>query len=217
MSLKIDLHVHTKYSYDAHITPKELIKYARHRSLDGVAITDHNTVDGLHEFAKIREVLIIPGAEVATRQGHVLAINVVTTIEADLSFAETIDEIHSAGGVAIVAHPTAFFKGISKEKISQDFDAIEVINSSAVPFSFCTRKNRKLAAGLGLPQTGGSDAHSGPEVGMAFTRVDAEPDVDDIARAIKKGAVMPFGRSITWNMRLLREYLTIKKRLSRAI
>ena len=215
MPLKIDLHVHTKYSCDAHITPKELVKYAKNHGLDGVAITDHNTVDGLREFGMIKDLLIIPGVEVTTKQGHVLAINVVTTVEADLSFAETIDEIHDAGGLAIVAHPTAFFKGISKGKLVQNFDAIEVINSSAVPFSFSTRKNRKLAAKLNLPQTGGSDAHCAPEVGMAYTSVDAETIVDDVAKAIKNGAVMPFGRSIPWSMRLMREYCSIRKRWGR--
>ncbi len=209
------MHVHTRYSYDAHVTPKELVKYAKNHGLDGVAITDHNTIDGLREFGRIKDLLIIPGIEVGTKQGHVLAINVSTLIEAELSFDETIDEIHDAGGLAIVAHPTGFFKGISKGKLNQSFDAIEVINSSAVPFSLSTRRNRKLAAELNLPQTGGSDAHCAPEVGMAYTRVDSETDLDDIARAIRNGAVLPFGRSIPWSIRLKREYLTIKGRWNR--
>jgi hypothetical protein len=207
------MHVHTKYSHDASITPKELVAYSKKRELDGVAITDHDTVDGLQEFGKIKDLLIIPGLEIATTQGHVLAINVTHIIKRELSFAETIDQIHDAGGLAVVAHPTAFFKGIAEEHLDENFDAMEVINASAVPFSFSVRKNRKMAAKLGFPQTGGSDAHYAPEIGMAYTLVDAETDIEEIVKAIKKGAVTPFGRSIPWSMRLKRESASVKKRM----
>jgi len=198
------LHVHTKYSYDSSITLKELIFYSKAQGLDGVAITDHDTTRGLKDFCKIRNLLIIPGAEITTDQGHVLAINITASIRNGLSFVDTIDEIHCAGGVAIVAHPIAFLMGISEEKLRQGFDAMEVVNSSAVPFSFSVFRNRKIATKLGLPQTGGSDAHYGPEVGMAYTRVDSEADVDEVVKAIRRGAISAFGRSIPWSMRLKR-------------
>lgn len=205
------MHVHTKYSCDASITPKELAVYSKRRCLDGVAITDHDTVEGLREFGKIKGLIIVPGAEITTKQGHVLAINIDTVVKAGLSFAETIDRIHDADGLAIVAHPTAFFKGIAEEQLNQNFDAMEVINSSAVPFSYSVRKNRDMANKLNLPQTGGSDAHYAPEVGMAHSLIDAEADVGEIVKAIKKGAVKPFGRSIPWSMRLKREFAAIRR------
>jgi predicted metal-dependent phosphoesterase TrpH len=207
------MHVHTYRSYDAHIRPKELVFYAGKQGLDGVAITDHNTLDGLREFRRINDLLIIPGVEVATAQGHVLAINVGQTFRAFQSFAETVDQIHGAGGLAVVAHPTAFFKGIPEREIGQIFDAMEVVNSSAVPFSFSVRKNLRIAAKLGLPQTGGSDAHCASEVGMAYTMVDADGGVDEVVKAIKNGAVTPFGRGIPWRMRLRREFLSLRKKL----
>ncbi len=207
------MHVHTHHSYDAHTKPEELVVYAKKRGLDGVAITDHNTLGGLGEFGRIRDFLIVPGVEVAASQGHVLAINVSQTFKANQSFAETVDEIHDAGGLAIVAHPTAFFKGIPEEVIGRIFDGMEVINSSAFPFSFSVRKNRRIAAKLNLPQTGGSDAHCAPEVGMAYSVVEADGDVEEVVKAIKNGAVAPFGRSIPWRMRLRRELLSLKKRV----
>jgi len=211
------MHIHTKYSSDAFITYKELVIYSKKQGLDGVAITDHDTISGLREFSKIKSLLIIPGVEITTKQGHVLAINVNTAVKTGLSFAETIDQIHDADGLAIVAHPTAFLKGISEEELDQNFDAMEVVNSSAVPFSFSVRKNRKMAVKLGFPQTGGSDAHCAPEVGMAYTVIDAEKDVGEVVKAIKRGSVVPFGRSIPWSIRLRRVFLRVKKRWSGSV
>jgi predicted metal-dependent phosphoesterase TrpH len=211
--LKIDMHVHTKYSNDAFITPNELDIYAKKQGLDGVAITDHDTTRGLHVFQRIKNLLIIPGLEVTTKQGHVLALNVDRSIKAGLSFAETIDRIHDNGGLTVIAHPTAFLKGISAKELNQDFDAMEVINASAVPFSYSVRKNRKLAEELDLPQTGGSDAHCAPEIGMAYTSIDADMDVCEVIEKLRKGASTPFGRSIPWGMRLRREFCSIEKKL----
>lgn len=204
MALRIDLHVHTKYSHDSSITLKDLALYSKAQGLDGVAITDHDTTKGFREFRRIENLLIIPGAEITTDQGHVLAINVTASIRNGLSFMETIDQIHCAGGVAISAHPTTLLRATSEQKLRQGFDAMEVINSSAVPFSLSVFRNRRIATMLGLPQTGGSDAHYGPEVGMAYTQVEAEADVDEVVETIRRGAISAFGRSIPWSIRLKR-------------
>ena len=73
------------------------------------------------------------------------------------------------------------------------------------------RRNRRIAARLGSPQTGGSDAHYAPEVGMAHTLVDAEKNTGEIIDAIRRGAVEAFGRSIPWSMRLRRGFARMKR------
>nr|WP_083436982.1 PHP domain-containing protein [Thermincola ferriacetica] len=63
----IDLHVHTTAS-DGTLTPAELIRYARGRNLAAVAITDHDTIDGLPEAlkeAKQQGFELIPGVEIS--------------------------------------------------------------------------------------------------------------------------------------------------------
>lgn len=206
--------MHTRYSRDGLITAEELVFYAKKRRLDGVAVTDHDSVEGLREFCHLEGLLVVPGVEVETRQGHVLAIGVDTAVEAGLSFFETVGLIHDLGGLAVVAHPTAFFKGASGDVFDQGFDAMEVVNSSAMPFSFSVRRNRGLAARFGLPQTGGSDAHYGPEVGLGYTvvDVDGEADVDEVVGAIRRGGVEAFGRAVPLGVRLKREFLCAKKR-----
>lgn len=216
LPLKIDLHVHTCYSHDGTITLNELVYYAKKRGLNGVAITDHDTLTGALKIAKImknkKKLLIIPGIEISTRQGHILALNLTTQVPLQHNeLRETIQRIHSMGGIAIATHPTSIFKGELKRCITRDFDALEVINSSAFPFHFSQYINRKIALKLGLPQTAGSDAHYAPEIGMAYTIIDANPQLDEIIEAIKKGVTVPCGRRIPWMIRLRREALMLKR------
>jgi hypothetical protein len=211
--LKIDLHVHTFYSNDAVTTLEEVVTYSKKCGLDGVAITDHDTLEGALKLQSRNDFLIIPGIEVSTRHGHVLAINVTTPIPPMLDIRETIERIRKAGGVAVAAHPTTLAKGELRRKVNSCFDAIEVINSSAVPFFFSVYLNRKIAERFNLPQTGGSDAHCPFEIGTAYTIVDASPDPNVIVEAIRKGATAPCGKPIPWRMKLRRQALTLKRKV----
>jgi predicted metal-dependent phosphoesterase TrpH len=211
LGLKIDLHVHTCYSRDSSITLKQLVSFAKKRGLDGVAVTDHNTVEGALKM-KTRDILVVPGIEVSTSNGHLLGINVTTPIPAKLGIEETIRLIHEAGGIAVAPHPTAFYKSPPSRRVSS-YDAVEVMNASSVPFSVLTHYSRKFAEGLGLPQTGGSDSHYAPEIGSAYTVVEADAAVDEIISAIKKGNVYPMGRGIPWKTRLERSLLRLKRKM----
>ena len=214
LALKIDLHVHTCYSYDGLITPRQLITYSKKRGLDGVAVTDHDTIHGALKLANRREIVVIPGVEVSSFQGHVLALNVTELIPSKLSMLETVEKIHELGGVAVAAHPSVMIKGL-RIRLSEGlgFDAVEVINSAAFPFFLSTCLNRKMAVNLGLPQTGGSDAHYALEIGSAYTLIDADSEVDDIVEAIRKGKTTAFGKAIPWKIRLEKEVLSLKRRL----
>ena len=214
LALKIDLHVHTCYSHDGITTPKQLIVYSKKKGLDGVAITDHDTIRGALKLADGKELIIIPGIEVSTLQGHVIALNVTEQIPPNLSVSETIEKTHELNGIATAAHPSVMLKGLRMHMCRDlNFDAIEVINSAAFPFSMSTHLNRRIAVNLNLPQTGGSDAHYAPEIGSAYTLVDADREIDDIARAIRKGATVPFGNAIPWRIRLEKEVFSLKRKL----
>jgi predicted metal-dependent phosphoesterase TrpH len=209
--LKIDLHVHTCYSPDSSITLKEVIKYSKKKGLDGVAITDHNTIKGALRL-KTRDIILVPGIEVSTLNGHLLGLNIDTLIPAKLGIEETIRRIHEAGGIAVAPHPSAFYRSPPSQKISS-YDAIEVMNASSTPFQLFTRLSKNFADRLGLPQTGGSDSHYAPEIGAAYTVVEAEPDVDEIVDAIKRGATVPEGNGIPWRIRMGRAALGWKRKI----
>jgi predicted metal-dependent phosphoesterase TrpH len=212
LSLKIDLHVHTHYSYDSLITPEELIFYAKKHGLDSVAVTDHDRIDSALKIAKEAGFLIISGMEISSSNGHILGLNVEELIPKRLSADETVDKIHEAGGIAVACHPVTFFKESLGKNTNSKFDAVEVINASAFPFNYSVRNGRKIASRLGIAQVAGSDAHYGPEIGCAYTLVDAELEVNEIIKAISKGLCQPFGRAIPLQTRLKREILSLKRR-----
>ena len=211
MGIKIDFHVHTWYSRDSLITPKQVVTFAKRAGLDGVAITDHNTIKGVQKI-KSKEILIIPGIEISTLEGHLLGINLNNIIPPKLGMRETIQLIHDAGGIAIAPHPTAFYKS-PPSKIEAMYDAIEVMNASSIPFSVLTYFNKRFADNLNLPETGGSDSHYAPEIGSAYTVIDSDLNVEDIVRAIKCGSTFAVGNGVPWKIRLERAAYGLKKRI----
>ena len=214
MQLKIDLHVHTHYSSDSLISPEELVYYARKHGLDAVAITDHDRIDGALKIAKEKHFPIIPGIEISSLNGHVVGLNLQEPIPEKLGVSETVDKIHEKGGLAVACHPVAFMKGSVGKNANARFDAVEVINASAIPFSYSVKYGEKIASRLGIARVAGSDAHYGPEIGCAYTLVDAELEVEEIINALSKGLCQPFGRAIPLTIRLKREFLVLKRKFS---
>ena len=213
MQVKADLHVHSTYSSDSIITPKELVFYARKRGLNAVAVTDHNQVEGARKIARETDFLIIPGTEVSSRDGHIIGLNVNEVIPRGLSADETVDRIHKAGGIAIACHPHALFKGSIGQHVTAKFDAVETINASSFPFRSASSKAEKLAQRFGLPRVAGTDAHYGPVIGCAYTVIDSELNVESILKAIVDGRCEPAGGSISLRMRIQNQGRFFKKYL----
>lgn len=214
MQIKVDLHVHTIYS-DSVITLKDLLFYAKKRGLNAVAITDHNCVEGAAKFQKETDFLIIPGIEVSSMHGHIVGLNVDKVIPRGLTADETVDRIHHAGGIAIACHPYARFKNSLGNHVNSRFDAIEVINACATPFKKCIIEAQKTADLLKLPRVAGTDAHFGPQIGHAYTVIDAQPNVQSIIDAIKTGRCQPFGEPVPFLMKLKKQYYYYKRKIQR--
>jgi predicted metal-dependent phosphoesterase TrpH len=214
MQVKADLHVHTIYSHDSLITLKDLFFYAKKRGLTAVAITDHDTVEGTLKIAKETDLLIIPGIEVSSRNGHIVGLNLQEPVKKGLSADETVDKIHEAGGLAVACHPFALFKGSLGKHANAKFDAIETINASAFPFGRCVRKATQIAERFRLPCVAGTDAHYGPAIGYAYTLIDAEPQAEAIAKAIAKGLCQPFGKPVPLTLTIERQFHYLKRIVS---
>ena len=105
---KADTHIHTIHSFDGTASVREVLQSAAQARLDVIAITDHNEVRaGLEarELAGEYGLQVIPGAEISTREGHLVALFIEQPIPARLSLVETLLRVGEQGGMAIAAHP----------------------------------------------------------------------------------------------------------------
>jgi predicted metal-dependent phosphoesterase TrpH len=213
MQIIADLHVHTTYSKDSLITPQDLIFYAKKRGLNAVAVTDHNHLDGALKIAKDHpEFLILPGMEVSSSDGHIVALNVSELIPRGFTTIETVEKIHDAGGVAIACHPYVYFKGCLREHVCASFDAIEVINARAFPFKNSVKKAQEAAQRLNLSRVAGTDAHYGPQIGFGYTIIEAEaPTVEAVCKAIVEGHCSPHGQSVPPWLNMEQQVLRLKR------
>jgi predicted metal-dependent phosphoesterase TrpH len=212
MLIKADLHVHTTYSNDSLITPKDLVYYAKKRGLNACAVTDHNSLDGAYKIAKETDFLIIPGMEVSSADGHIVALNVHELIPRGLSAVQTVERIHEVGGIAIACHPYVFFKGCLRGNVCEAFDAIEVINARAFPFKNSVKKAEEAAERFKLSRVAGTDAHYGPQIGYGYTAIEAaEPSVDAIAKAIVDGRCSAHGQQVPIVLNAQQQLLRVRR------
>lgn len=195
--LTCDLHVHTNFSRDGESSIEEILKRAEEVGLDAIAITDHDTVDGAKKaVAMTSRVLVIPGIEVSTKQGHLIVLGVTEMIPAGLDVADTIAMARQIGAVLILPHPYHVWRhGVARKQRGGMFlvDAVEAFNSRYIVGS-ANRKAARIAQRLGKPCVGGSDAHHARFVGYGRTFIDAEPSVAAILEAIRAGRVSCGGR-----------------------
>jgi predicted metal-dependent phosphoesterase TrpH len=189
--VRLDLHNHTRYSPDSRVDPAVLVARAQALGLDGIAITDHNSVAGvraaIEAAADLPGFLVIPATEVSTAEGHVLAFGVSDPIPRDLAPLETVERIVAAGGVAVAAHPFRFWSGLGERStLSAKFAAYEVRNARTLRAG--NERADRLAEGQRVGRTGGSDSHFLHEHGRASTVLDRGPStVDDVLQAIGAG------------------------------
>ena len=106
MSIKLDLHVHSKFRGHTYITAEKLKEALTKRRLDGVAIT--NFFDISHAVLlkeQLKEFIVIVGQEIWTKEGHLIGLGLNEKLPDFKSAEETIGEIHNQGGIAIAPHP----------------------------------------------------------------------------------------------------------------
>jgi len=192
--LCVDLHVHTIYSGDALITPKQLVDALHANSfLKTVAVTDHSTLEGYHFVSKLAtvydDVLVLPGIEAVTPRGELVIIGCEERPPLPSTPEQLIDFAEARGAVTVAPHPFRAPSGLGDYVRRLKPSAIEVFNPAALAVQ--NRMALQLAKELNLPQVAVSDAHAINELGVAYTKIDAGQSVDEILKAIKNGQVQP--------------------------
>ncbi len=225
VTVSIDLHVHSDDSYDGHEPIELILEHAADIGLDAVVITDHDVIGESKRAAAIADeygLIGIPGVEVSTAHGHLLAAGIERMPPRRKSYAETIEWIHEHGGVAIVPHPFQRSRhGVRERNIpvpntddkgdgaddspdsavaNDEVDAVEVFNAWLFT-GYRNRRARRFAAKHDYPGVAASDAHNLEYVGRAFTELEiggrdsvSEVTADDVLDAIREGTTTVNGR-----------------------
>lgn len=198
---KADIHIHTTAS-DGGATAQQVLDYVeQHTDMDVIAIADHDTLDGALEAKRIydqgnyRFDLII-GEEVTSTAGHIIGLFLDKEIPKELSPRETIELIHAQGGLAIAAHPLLILKYIDPDMLTADgvgidvlmseqFDAIEIINGGPTMKNVNSRARLLNRSLLFRAEIGSSDAHIPEAVGKGYTLFPGK-SAEDFRRAVEQ-------------------------------
>jgi predicted metal-dependent phosphoesterase TrpH len=195
-----DLHLHTIYSYDGTASLSAVLSRAKQVGLDVIAITDHDEIKGAlkaMEIAPNYGVEVIPGIEITTADGDLLALFITKKVDAGLSLVETVLRVRELGGICIAPHPMAggmsmkslsarsILKALRTPAVAETLIGIETYNGTSIDrisnhYAFI------LACQLGITQTGSSDAHIIDTIGFGRTEFEGN-SAADLLTALKNG------------------------------
>lgn len=192
--MELDLHIHSRYSFDSSMEVRRIVDIALDKGLNGIAITDHNAYEGCLKAMQYapRGFFVVPGIEIKTTWGDILGLFCDFVFIESRDPIDVIDAIHGQEGIAVIPHP--FRKHLRiRPNIFEAVDAIEAFNARSThitePLELSRgepeiqnflSKNRK-------PITAGSDAHSYPEIGAARLVLPDCNSLEEIRAAILAG------------------------------
>jgi predicted metal-dependent phosphoesterase TrpH len=196
----VDLHCHTRASFDCLSAPKAVVRAAAERGLTHLAITDHDRIDGALEARELAPagLTVLIGEEVKTRDGDLICVFLEQAIPPGMSAEETIQAARKQGALVGIPHPFDQMRGslLRDERMASiggSVDWVETHNARLVG-----RGNEQAAvyAGeYGLPGVAVSDAHSILEVGVAYTALGGDPSTPAGLKAALAGVQIVPGRA----------------------
>ena len=203
----IDLHCHTRASFDSLSSPAAVVRAAVARGLTHLAITDHDRIDGALEAREIASraeasgsgrLAIIVGEEIRTADGDLIALFLDRAVPPGMSAPGTVAAIREQGGLVGIPHPFDRFRGTlarggGMRDVVPLVDWIETHNARLVGRG--NERAAEFAAEHRLPGVAVSDAHTILEVGIAYTVLAGDPSTADGLRAALGGAQLVPGRA----------------------
>jgi predicted metal-dependent phosphoesterase TrpH len=205
---RADLHLHTIYSYDGTASVPAVLNRAKQLGLDVIAITDHDEIKGAlkaMEIAPNYGVEVIPGIEITTADGDLLALFITEKVDAGLSLIETVLRVRELGGVCIAPHPMCsgmgmkslsartILKALRNLQVAETLIAIETYNATSID-RVSNYYAYGLACKLNITQTGSSDAHVLDTIGFGVTEFGGNTAADLLV-ALRNGTTKVRGQN----------------------
>lgn len=169
-----ELHVHSTHS-DGRDSVRKLLESAIEKRIGAISITDHDTINGSLEAVELVNeeyypLVVIPGIEISTNDGHLLAYGIREDFDSGMSMEDTIREVRKAGGVSVIAHPFQIHRhgALSLKEVIRVVDALEVFNAKFY-IGLCNKLTNYFARKYRKPGIAGSDAHSAKSLGYGLT------------------------------------------------
>jgi len=206
-----DLHLHTIYSYDGTATVPAVLKRAKQVGLDLIAITDHDEIRGAllaEELAPKFGIQVIPGVEITTAEGDLLALSIRELVPAGLTLIETVHRVGELGGFCIAPHPMA--SGISMKSLN-DYSITRALHDAeaariliGIETYNATTLDREancyayiLANRMEIAKTASSDAHVLGAIGLGVTVFPGKTEAD-LVKALRENTTRSHLRK-EWN------------------
>lgn len=192
----IDLHMHEKtYSADSFLDIREMIAIGREMGLDGICITDHDSMGAkayADWYSQKYDFPIFVGIEYYSLEGDIVAFGIEEYPAERIAAQAFLDLVNAQGGIAFAAHPFRNNgRGLGEHlKTVTGLAGIEVLNGST-DMEACLKAGR-YAEELELQSVGSSDCHVPGKIGVCATYF-PEPvrTVNELAAAFKKGGLKP--------------------------
>lgn len=201
----IDLHNHTwPRSHDSVLAPEDLVTRAKELGLDGICLTEHDTVWDPAEAQALAEkldFLVIPGVEISTDDGHILAYGVEKYVFGMHRVGKLAEHVKEHGGCLVAAHPyrraipwkddpEAWQKALARAGGNPAMPhcvALEVLNGRG-----SERENKfslELSERMRLPGTAGTDSHASHDIGKVATYFESDriETWQDLVRELESG------------------------------
>ena len=205
--MNVDLHTHTRPASDcSRISRGDYIAWCVEHGVEAVALTNHGDLSdnlALGPALAAEGVLLVHGVEISTLFGDFVIFC------PDLDYLATFRDVQDfvrAGqlrddAAMVWVHPaagggrsgSAYYQGLER-MVADSIHAVEVLNGGWLGEKY-VQAAEQIAGQLGLPRTGGSDAHDPAELMACYTELpDPVRSTADVVDAIKRGRTVPHRR-----------------------
>lgn len=216
-TMRLDLHSHTRGSWDCLTDPEALVQRALERGIQRIAITDHNRLGVALAMHQKYPAEVIPGEEVKTREGiDLIGLYIQREIPEGTEAREVALQVREEGGILYLPHPYAPGKGGGgrhAEALAPLVDVVEVFNARLHPGRL-NESAEALARSHGKLRGAGSDAHSLREVGGAWVEAPRHENRPEALLAALAGARIR-GRTAPLWIHLASTWAKVRKAVSR--